>query len=132
MKKLILTLAHLLILTSLIAQQNAIWSLPPNYAKFTPLGVVVDPLPTPQYDWDGITPNQPNFPSDGYDGQISEYSHNAMQNKDGDLLFFIIDGVIYDKDGHYISIMNQSSNQPLTKNKEVPNDKDIVVSVINQ
>lgn len=101
MKKLIFTIfaTVMLALTSPSADgQNNIWSLPPSYKE----GNIIKLLPIPQYDWDGITLNQPNFPSDGYDGQISGGCHNAMQDKDGNLLFFIVDGFVYDNLGRYI------------------------------
>jgi len=82
MKKLILTFAHLLILTSLFAQpltQNTIWSLPPNYIEHTQFGPVSQPLPAP--------------------GLTAQYGHTAMQDKDGNLAFFIVDSDLYDKNG---------------------------------
>ena len=111
MKKLILTFAHLLILTSLFAQpltQNTIWSLPPNYIEHTQFGPVSQPLPIPTdaFSPGSGFPNDPNDLSDGYDGQISEYSHNAMQDASGNILFFIVDDKVYNKDG-YAFIDNQ-------------------------
>lgn len=113
MKKIIFTLAHLLIFTSLIAQQNAIWSLPPNYIKFTgPGGNPSTPIPLPKPTVDPfsvpITPN--TDPYDGYDGQISNFNHNAMQDANGDLLFFVVDGFVYDYDGYFIGEMTKNSN----------------------
>lgn len=89
-------------LTSLFAQQNATWSLPPNYAKFTPGGTQTLPLPHPAFQPDGVTPNDSTTMTDGYDGQVSEYAHNAMQDVNGNLLFFIVDGFVFDKLGQYI------------------------------
>lgn len=89
--------------------QNSIWSLPPNYAKW--IGLVLQPpqpLPIPLEGWNpGSTiPNDSNNYYDGYDGQISGGCHNAMQDKDGNLLFFIVDGFVYDKLGYYIGDIN--------------------------
>ncbi|MCB9361485.1 MAG: T9SS type A sorting domain-containing protein [Flavobacteriales bacterium] len=95
----IFTLTNLLILTSTIAQNN-IWSLPPNY--YDVLNGISTPLPTQP----GSNGNGLNYhPSNG--NTISEFSHNAMQDKDGNLLFFVVDGVIYDNEGYYIAQMHK-------------------------
>ena len=95
MKKLIIyTLAHLFIITSVIAQtQNNIWSLPPNYKN----GPNILPLPT-QLGVNGIGLNY--HPSNN--NTISEHSHAAMQDVNGNLLFFVVDGIVYSKEGYYI------------------------------
>lgn len=98
MKKLILTLTHLIILSFCVNAQNNIWSLPPNY--FHNIFQQTFPLPT-QPGSNGLGLNY--HPSNG--NTVSQFSHNAMQDKDGNLLFFIVDGVIYDSEGYYIARM---------------------------
>ncbi|TVR37284.1 MAG: T9SS C-terminal target domain-containing protein, partial [Cryomorphaceae bacterium] len=44
-------------------------------------------------------------PGTGYDGQLSDFAHNAIAGVNGELEFFIVDGVIYDQDGYLISYM---------------------------
>lgn len=92
MKKLTLTFfaAVLIALTSPFANgQNNIWSLPPYYYNHD-LGT---------YD---------SLPQNDYLGEESEYCHNAMQDKDGNLLFFIVDGRVFDKEGYLIGDMTHS------------------------
>lgn len=93
---LIFILANLFIITSITAQNN-IWSLPPNYVKW--IGNIPQPpqpLPDPASIWGG------GIPTFGYDGSPALYSHNAMQDANGDLLFFIVDNYVYYKDGYTI------------------------------
>ena len=66
--------------------QNDFWSLPPNY-YVNSSGSYLS-LPT------GPVPGQ------DYQGQAAMHSHNAMQDANGNLLFFVIDGYVYDKDGY--------------------------------
>jgi hypothetical protein len=63
--------------------------LPPYYVKFNPNLSSQLSLPAPGSGLD-------------YAGQSAVYSHNAAHSSNGDLLFFVIDGVIYDKNGIYI------------------------------
>lgn len=78
-----------LITTCVMAQQtqNNIWSLPPYYYKtgFPPQ----------------LLPSDLNDPM-RYNGQPSQYSHNAMQDAQGNLLFFVVDGQVFDKNGYLI------------------------------
>lgn len=92
MKKLFLMVSAMFLLSITGAKaQNNIWSLPPNYVQ-----------------WVGTVPTEVSLPqqTQGYAGQPAEYSHNAMQDANGDLLFFIVDGIIYDADGYYIDNLN--------------------------
>ncbi|PKP43632.1 MAG: hypothetical protein CVT95_12005, partial [Bacteroidetes bacterium HGW-Bacteroidetes-12] len=70
--------------------QNAILSLPPNYLDVIPN--VIQPLPTQPL---GSTNPATGYPN--YNGQPADYTHHAMQDQNGDLLFFIVDYMIYDK-----------------------------------
>lgn len=107
MKKLILSVfaTIMLALTSPLANgQNNVWSLPPNYLK----GISLQLLPTPPDNpcCTPFFPNDPTDPSDGYDGQPAVFAHNAMQDANGNLLFFIVDNYIYNKDGYVIQSFN--------------------------
>ena len=68
---------------------NRYWSLPPNYYE-VPTGQIF-PLPIP-------TNGQPF----DYQGDSAWACHNLMQDANGGLLFFIIDGKVFDKDGYLI------------------------------
>ncbi len=80
--------------------QNPIWTLPSNYWDN-----VLLPLPTP-------TPFGNYDPWEFYDGHSANFGHNAMADANGNLLFFIVDGMIYDKDGYRIGEM--LSDAPLS------------------
>lgn len=86
----------------LIKSQNQIWSLPPFYVNNDGNGNVdYDPLPAPG--------GQNLAGVDNYNGQPASFSHNAMQDKDGNLLFFVVDGKVYDKNGEAY-IINEMTN----------------------
>lgn len=71
--------------------QNPIWTLPNNYLSD---GVGLQSLPT--------TGN----PTIDYNGQQSNYAHNAGYNPvTGELMFFIVDGILYDNLGYRINIL---------------------------
>lgn len=65
-------------------------SLAPKYWEQN--GAVYD-LPT-----DGPNPGM----YEDYDGSPSDFTHSAIQDENGELLFFVVDGGIYDKDGYQI------------------------------
>jgi hypothetical protein len=73
--------------TNLNAQsQNNVMSIAPSYYNnVTVLGL----------------PNGPNSGFD-YSGQAASNVHNAMQDANGNLLFFMVDNYVYDKDGYLI------------------------------
>ncbi len=50
--------------------------------------------------------NDPNR----YHGNPAECVSNAMQDANGDLLFFIVDGMIYDKEGYTIGDLTYLCN----------------------
>lgn len=77
---------------SLTAQttQNSLISIAPNYNRVTTSSIQGLPF--------GL---QPMLGGDYY-GQSAEYTHNAMQDVNGNLLFFTVDDFVYDKDGYRI------------------------------
>jgi len=97
MKKTVLILVVLALNLATIAQ-SALWTLP--YKQRDMVSGWIISLPTPQYYPSSTVPI--SWP-DGYDGRAAEHSHNAMHDANGDLLFFIIDGYIFDKNGYLIS-----------------------------
>ena len=86
-----------LTLTSGLAQLP-LWSLPNQTIDMVTF--TTSPLPTAT-TYPGTT-NPISWPS-GYDGRAAEHAHNAMHDANGDLLFFIIDGYIFDKNGYLMS-----------------------------
>jgi len=82
--------------------QNPIWSLPPNYYDFG-----IQPLPIPT----GTTnaPNDLDFPMDYYDGFSAKGSSCAIADVHNELSFFVIDGLIYDKDGKFVDLAFQDN-----------------------
>nr|MBA2584819.1 hypothetical protein [Bacteroidota bacterium] len=98
MKKTLLLLVLMLVSITAAFTQNSVWSLPGQYGKFNP-NLVLFPLPTP-------TLNLPDYLY--YQGQRANFSHNAMQDAQGNLLFFIVDDKIYDRNGFLIDEMKIS------------------------
>ena len=81
-----------------IYAQNSVWSVPPYYKDIAQ----IVPLPT-------VLP-----PGLGYTGNPATNASNAMQDANGDLLFFIVDDEIFDKEGYMIgnlSWISSPSNQ---------------------
>ena len=122
--------------------QNPAWTLPEKYIQYisnSSFGVPGLPSPATLCN-DGVTPNQPNFVYDGYDGQLADYSSNMMLDAQGDVEFFIVDGVIYDGEGNYIATMDLGGGAPVTGASEtviVPDpancDRYYIISVkVNQ
>jgi len=101
--------------------QNPAWSLPGNYLNYLPNNSFSYPgLPSPSTLCNaGVTPNQPGFPLDGYDGQLADYASNMMLNPQGEVEFFIVDGIIYDGEGNYINSMSISGGQLATGASEM-------------
>ncbi|MDG1477301.1 MAG: hypothetical protein P8Q14_09150, partial [Vicingaceae bacterium] len=97
MKKIILSIIILLNL-SLLAQNNN-WNFPPNNLNVS-LGQFTS-LPAPG----GVTPF---FGIDNYSGAPMLGVNNSMQDNNGDLLFFIDRGNIYDAEGYYIAEIGYS------------------------
>jgi len=79
--------------TTQAQSQNNVWSLAPNY-------------------YNNVTiPSLPNGPNPGldYSGQAASNVHNAMQDANGNLLFFMVDDQIFDKDGYLIDYVYSNS-----------------------
>lgn len=87
-----LTFVILLSFTS-FAQQLLNWPLPDNQLSF--IGTIPSLSPLPQ-------------PSGGYFGQAAVTSMNGMHDASGNLLFHIVDGVIYDGAGYEIDQLRKS------------------------
>ncbi|MDT8412765.1 MAG: T9SS type A sorting domain-containing protein [Vicingaceae bacterium] len=88
-------LSFLISMVGLQAQNNII-SLPPNYYQFP--NTSPTSLPTPAF---------------GYNGLPADYSSNAMQDASGNLLFFVVDDVVYDKDGNLIGYLQGNQGTEL-------------------
>ena len=76
--------------------QNPLWVCPPNFID-VPFGSL-NSLPTGH--------GQSNFlddPFDYYDGKPAQFASNGIADIDGNLRFFVIDGLIYDETGAYVS-----------------------------
>lgn len=73
-----------------INAQNPMWSLPSNTYEVLPNSPT--PLPNPNLTW-----------PIGYDGRSPSVAHNVQHDASGALLFFIVDGHIFDKDGLLIA-----------------------------
>jgi hypothetical protein len=81
----------LLLFTNLVFAQNPqsrMWSVPPY--KISAATNTATPLPS--------TTN-----ALGYNGQVSDNANNVMHDANGNLLFFIVDGSVYDHNGRLIS-----------------------------
>jgi hypothetical protein len=74
--------------------QSPIWVLPSNFLEIEEVGAIPIPLPTgPDSFFD-------------YQGQPAEFASNAYHNPvTGKLLFFVVDGKVYDHEGYFIGEM---------------------------
>lgn len=94
-KKLSMLLATFLTVT-LSYSQNPLWVI--GDQLYDSPGGIITTLPTPSG-------------TDVYEGQQARATCNSMHNPvTGDLLFFIIDGVIYDSEGYVITYMSSETN----------------------
>ena len=89
-------LSALFLFSIAIIAQNQVWTLPGKYLKSN----TIISLPTDLIveEWDGYT------------GQQSNYAHNAIHKTNGDIWFFIVDGILYNGQGQYIGLLKL--NQP--------------------
>lgn len=80
--------------------QSRLWSLPPYQLKFPTLSLT-------------------SLPTNGYTGLPAQYATNAMHDANGNLLFFIVDHTVYDRNGRWINDIYMppqfSSNNPLVQ-----------------
>ncbi len=89
-KKISLIFSALLVFSAIFAQnpQSQMWSAPPYKISFP--AATAAPLPSSTNALE-------------YQGQASDYTNNVMHDGNGNLLFFIVDGSVYDKNGRLIS-----------------------------
>lgn len=90
-------LSFLISMVGLQAQNN-VWSLPSDYVQWIGSNPVKFTLPTP---------------AGGYNGLPAAYSSNVMQDASGNLLFFVVDDVVYDKDGNLIDYLQGNQGTEL-------------------
>ena len=76
-----------------VSGQIPIWNLSPQYVN----GIITYPLPQ--------EPTPDTDPSNGYDGQVAQKAQNIMTDASGQILFFIVDSYIYDRNGLLIDQM---------------------------
>jgi hypothetical protein len=112
--------------------QNTHWMMGNQIVDFTNTTDAIEnskPLPVP-------TENIPeDYPEWGYAGQIAQLHQNAQFDADGNLLFFIVDGWIYNKDGYIIAdaarLYQPGSSEDLNGEIEVQaNAADIIISPV--
>lgn len=106
MKKLLLILTTIFVMSSPgLNAQNPLWALPPNYISNS------GPISLPTVSTSEI----------GYYGDSATTVSNSMVDANGDLLFFIVDGMVYDKEGYSMRSLNDviNSNMGLIGTAEV-------------
>lgn len=103
-RKKMLFVAIWLLTTTLSYGQSAIWPVGNQYYDW--LNGVLDDLPTPAGP-SGLD----------YAGQQAQYATNAWHNpQTGALLFFVVDGVVYDSEGYYLGSLDEY-NTPVNNDK---------------
>jgi hypothetical protein len=80
--------------STVLQAQNPLTSLPPFI--YDPKFRFPEPLPT------FSSPFNPTDPALGYQGQPAQISHNIQHDIDGNLAFFIVDNMVYDRSGRAI------------------------------
>ena len=94
MKTKVLLFMSVLLWTVFSYAQNPSWVMAPKYLKYDTSGYVQQlSLPTG---------------SGGYQGQVAKCSQNIQMDASGNILFFIVDGKIYGKNGELIDEMRNS------------------------
>ena len=111
MKKITFYLIILLLCSSTFAQNS--------YYIFGSNGIsssyITQPLPIPQ-DYFGQTINLPNQdPTLGYIGQLPTNTSNIQMDASGEILFFIVDDFVYDKNGYFIDQLQVNVNGQYAK-----------------
>lgn len=105
MKNKFVFLSFILLFSLKLAAQNPAVIFPPNY--YNSLEGKLYPLPIPEFinydplscNSNNIEPNDPASMFDGYDGQQVTGASNMMMDKNGRILFFIVDGFIFNSKG---------------------------------
>jgi hypothetical protein len=97
MKNNLLTLIIGLILFQNLWGQSTSWIFPPKLYDIN--SKISTPLPIPSDDSGGGV-NQPDNYRDGYDGQKATITSNCIMDANNELLFFIVDEFVYNKDGY--------------------------------
>lgn len=105
MKKKIALLCISMTLFVLSHAQNPAWIMAPNYV----LNGNLLPLPTTVSPW--YAP--PVSPLDYYTGLPAEFGASGISNLDGNLKFFVVDGMIYDGNGTFIEYAWSIYNPPI-------------------
>lgn len=94
--------------------QNNKWCLPPNLIDFSTGSPIVSSLPTnASIPW-------------GYLGQSAAFCSNAIHDNTGELVFFIVDEHVYDKDGEVIEYFNTGGSGIPTGYSEISIIPDVV------
>ena len=79
--------------------QNPVWVCPPSYINS--LSQFAQPLPTGQGQI-----NDPDYPTDYYDANFRIHgSANGIQDVNGNLKFFVVDGLIYNAAGMFLDYL---------------------------
>lgn len=93
MKRNLLILLILISRIGYVCGQMPLWNLTPNYA----FGTTTYLLP--------LEPTPDANPMNGYDGQIAQKAQNIMTDANNQILFYIVDSYIYDRNGMLIDQM---------------------------
>src|SRR5690554_3262127 len=101
--KLFITCALVMLGSFYVNAQNHVWTLPENYVDFGQ-GPDPQPLPIPP---DGIS-------GDDYEGQPAMHAHNAIAKPNGQLVFFVVDDKLYDKDGYLMYALRDANGNSVS------------------
>jgi len=94
-----------ILFSSFLFSQDNLWVMGDQLIDFNDQGnVTASNLPQPNF-----LPEDPEYPF-VYHGEVAESSQNAMWDQDGNLLFFIVDGNVYDAEGYMIADNNDDEN----------------------
>ncbi|MBI2257266.1 MAG: T9SS type A sorting domain-containing protein [Flavobacteriia bacterium] len=102
MKHNFLSLSLILLCSFKLFCQNPAIVLAPNYSISGD-----EPIPLPTY---GVLDDNPLT---GYDGQKAQYSQNIQVDNEGNILFFIVDDYIFDRNGKFLDKMRMVSDLEL-------------------
>jgi len=110
--KTLTTVIFLLLTATISIAQNPLWTLPPNFSSeenIEPLPIPPEagpPDPAEVYYYTGFTP---------------DHAHNAMHDQNNNLMFFVVDDKIFDRNGYGIYMLSAPSTPQdvLVGNSEV-------------